>query len=158
MKFIIGLGNPSSEYTDTWHNTGLLFVDNFPKIWGITTLKSNKFMNNSGEFVEEAVKKNNIDLQNLYIAHDDLDLALGSFKIQFGKGPKDHNGLKSIDGALGTDKYWHVRIGVDNRPADNRIPGEEYVLQRYSDSEKQILENTIKAACKKLIQIIDESH
>ena len=80
-----------------------------------------------------------------------MDIKLGTEpKIQFGKGPKDHNGLKSIDEALGSNQYWHVRIGVDNRPMDNRVMGEEYVLGHYSNEEREILENTIKTVCKKL--------
>ncbi len=160
MRLVIGLGNPGSRYFSTRHNVGYIFVDEFQKVARsrkqvagreqIKILKSNKFMNESGEFVSELCTKYSVLSTNLYVVHDDLDIPLGDFKIQLGKGPKDHNGLKSIDEALGTDQYWHVRIGIDNRPLDGRPMGEEYVLQNFSDDEKQILDRTIKQACKKL--------
>ena len=107
-------------------------------------------MNQSGKFVESQTSEYQTKEENLYIVHDDLDIPLGDYKIQFGKGPKDHNGLKSIDDALGTGEYWHVRIGIDNRPGDSRPMGEEYVLQNFSDEEKVIIGKTIKEVCKKL--------
>ena len=107
-------------------------------------------MNQSGEFVSGQLKKYKIDPEDLYIIHDDLDIVLGEFKIQFGRGPKDHNGLRSVDEALGTDQYWHVRIGVDNRPLDARPMGEEYVLQNFTDEEKVKILGVIKSVCKKL--------
>lgn len=153
MKLVIGLGNPGLEYVNTRHNTGFLFVDELKKVNKSANLqihKSDSFMNESGVFVNKLVQKYNLDLSNLFIVHDDLDIALGEYKIQSGKGPKDHNGLRSIDEELGSDQYWHIRIGVDNRPADNRPLGEEYVLQDFSNVEKNILEKVIKQACKKL--------
>jgi peptidyl-tRNA hydrolase len=59
--------------------------------------------------------------------------------------------LKSINDELETDQYWHVRIGIDNRPGDNRPMGEEYVLQNFSDEEKVVLDRVIKEACHELI-------
>jgi PTH1 family peptidyl-tRNA hydrolase len=113
-------------------------------------------MNDSGSFVNGFVDKYKLDLSNLYIIHDDLDIKLGEYKIQFGKGPKDHNGLKSVDDSLGTDQYWHVRAGVDNRPLDNRPMGEEYVLQNFSDDERVILDITIKKLLIDLIALISK--
>lgn len=153
MKLVVGLGNPGYAYKNTRHNTGYLFVDELKRINKSTNPqihKSDSFMNESGVFVNKLVQKYNIDLSNLFIVHDDLDIALGEYKIQFGKGPKDHNGLRSIDEELGSDQYWHIRIGVDNRSGDNRPLGEEYVLQDFTDDERQILDKAIKEACKKL--------
>jgi PTH1 family peptidyl-tRNA hydrolase len=156
MKLVIGLGNPGSKYANTRHNAGCLFVDELKKINKSTNLqicKSDRFMNESGIFVKKLVDQYKLSLSDLYIIHDDLDIKLGEYKIQLGHSPKDHNGLKSIDDALETDEYWHVKIGVDNRPLDNRPLGIEYVLQNFSDDEKQILDNTIKVACKKLVTL-----
>jgi peptidyl-tRNA hydrolase, PTH1 family len=160
MKLVVGLGNPGVEYINTWHNTGFFAVDllNSYKLSNVKLFKSTEFMNDSGSFVSDVVEKYKISLSDLYIIHDDLDLVLGTFKIQFGRGPKDHGGLNSINKMLMTDKYWHVRIGVDNRTADNRIPGIDFVLQNYSDGEKQILGNTIKSACKKLATLLTNTN
>ena len=92
----------------------------------------------------------------LYVVHDDLDILLGNYKIQLGRGPKDHNGLSSIDAELGTNEYWHVRVGVDKRDPQNRVMGEEYVLQDFSDEEKRILDKTIKEVVKKLISGLND--
>lgn len=153
MRLIVSIGNPGVAYANTRHNAGFLVVDalqnsKLPK--DVVIRKSDTFMNESGIFVKKLVNNYKLDLNDLYIIHDDLDIKLGEYKIQFGRGPKDHNGLKSIDEELGTDQYWHVRIGVDNRPLDNKPMGEEYVLQNFSDEEKEILDRVIKEVCKKL--------
>jgi PTH1 family peptidyl-tRNA hydrolase len=141
MKLIIGLGNPGDEYKNTRHNVGHLVIDELQK----------KKLPGSFIIKKSLSTKYSIKNTDLYIIHDDLDIPLGTYKIQFGKGPKDHNGVKSVDGALETDQYWHVRVGVDSRPSDNRPMGEEYVLENFLDKEKIILERVIKEVCKKLL-------
>lgn len=156
MKLIIGIGNPGGEYVNTPHNAGFFVIENLHITKpGVVAKKSTVFMNESGNFIKDLVEKYNVDLENLYIVHDDLDIKLGEYKIQFGRGPKDHNGINSIDRELGTDQYWHVRVGVDNRPDDNRVAGVEYVLQQFSDKEKEILGSTVKNICKKLETIFN---
>jgi PTH1 family peptidyl-tRNA hydrolase len=152
MKLIIGLGNPGAAYSGTRHNIGHMVVDKLQtmKIPGTVIKKTGVFMNESGSFVKKMTDQYKINLSNLYIIHDDLDIPLGEYKIQFARGPKDHNGLNSIDENLGTDEYWHVRIGVDSREGDFRPMGEEYVLQNFPDDEKVIIDKTIKEVCKKL--------
>jgi PTH1 family peptidyl-tRNA hydrolase len=153
MKLIVGLGNPGEEYKKTRHNTGYLVIDELQKTKlpkGFIVRRSDVFMNDSGSFVKGFVDKYKLDLSNFYIIHDDLDIKLGEYKIQFGRGPKDHNGLNDIYGKLGTHDFWHVRVGVDNRPLDNKPLGIEYVLQNFSDDEKLVLDKVIRELCKKL--------
>lgn len=152
MKLIIGLGNPGEAYKSTRHNAGYLFVDEFSKnkSSSFVVKKSDTFMNDSGTFVKKLVDKYKVTPDDLYIVYDDLDILLGNYKIQKGKSPKDHNGIKSVDESLGTKDYWHVRIGVDNRPNDNRPMGEEYVLQNFTDEEREKINLVIKEVCKKL--------
>lgn len=153
MKLVVGLGNPGEEYAKTRHNAGHLFCDELQrrsKSKNLIIKKSDTFMNSSGVFVKKMVEKLHIDLSDLYVVHDDLDILLGSFKIQFGRGPKDHNGIASVDRELGTDQYWHVRIGVDKRDPENRTLGEEYVLQEFTNEEKEVLDGVIREACRKL--------
>jgi PTH1 family peptidyl-tRNA hydrolase len=153
MRMIIGLGNPGADYENTRHNVGHMVIDELLKeklTSGNIVKKTTTFMNDSGNDVEMAVNKHKISLQDLYVVHDDLDIKLGEYKIQYGRGPKDHNGLKSVDEKLGTDEYWHVRIGVDNRPMDGRPMGEEYVLQNFSEEEKEFIKRVITEVCKKL--------
>jgi PTH1 family peptidyl-tRNA hydrolase len=72
-----------------------------------------------------------------------LDIPLGKFRIDFGKGPRLHNGLKSIEQTLKTKNFWRIRIGVDNRPKTGWIDGEAYVLQDFLKEEKEVLENEV---------------
>lgn len=154
MKLIIGLGNPGGEYQNTRHNAGFLVADRLhdQKIpAGVVVKKSDVFMNNSGTFVKSLYTKYSISNTDLYILHDDLDIPLGNYKIQFGTGPKDHNGVNSVEEELETKDFWRVRIGIDNRKPDDRIPGEEYTLQNFTADEKIILDKTIEEIVNKLI-------
>ena len=155
MKTIIGLGNPGKEYENTRHNVGFMFVDYILNTMKKEDIREKKlknsityvfrdkfilskpqtFMNKSGEAVREIVKWFDSDIMDkLYIVHDDLDIGLGSFKIQFAKSSRDHNGILSIEKQLSTKDFYRVRIGIDNRDK-YRIPGEKYVLERFKTEE-----------------------
>lgn len=168
MKLIVGLGNPEPKYSETRHNAGFLFVDELQRETQnskvksqnynskVKIFKSNKFMNESGEFVKSLLSKYpGIPVSDIYIVHDDLDIILGEYKIQFGKGPRDHNGVKSVDEALGTDQYWHIRIGIENRieNGDLGIKGKDYVLEDFSEEERKILDRVIMEVCHKIKEL-----
>ena len=157
MKLIIGLGNPGKQYENTRHNVGYLVVDqlrkkNLPK--DLVIKKTGAFMNESGKAVKNLTTNYQLPTTNLYVVHDDLDISLGQFKIQKGRGPKDHKGIQSVEDVLGTSEFWRVRIGVDNRDPENRIPGEEYVLQEFTDEEKRIRDKVISEVIKDLVSKI----
>lgn len=151
MYAIVGLGNVGDKYKFTRHNAGFMFVDMLPKSSQYTLLKPDTMMNSSGVAVKKLINYYKMNLDDLYIAHDDLDLRLGEYKIQKGRGPKVHNGVNSVEERLGTEEFWRVRIGVDNRDPENRIKGEDYVLQNFSNEEMQIIKETIKNACSELL-------
>lgn len=151
MKLFIGLGNPGTKFKNNRHNVGQMVVDALHK--GPTFLKSDCFMNDSGSFVKHFISLYpNHSISDLYVIHDDLDIKLGEYKIQFGKGSKAHNGILDIEEKLGTSEFWRVRVGVDNRITNDelRIKGEQYVLEDFTDEEKLILDRVIKEICKKL--------
>lgn len=148
MKLVVGLGNPGPKYLNNRHNVGYLVTEKLKKV---LAKKTGVFMNESGRAVEALLSKySGFSTQDLYIVHDDLDIKLGDYKIQFGRGPKDHKGVKDIEEKLGTTDFWRVRIGVDNRDTDNRIAGEEYVLQDFTNKERKIIDEVIEEVCKKL--------
>jgi len=160
MKLIVGLGNPGEKYKNNRHNVGYVVVDalaskipnsksQVPNKSQIKIFKSREFMNESGRFVKSLYIRHRIQNINLYIIHDDLDIKLGEYKIQKGRGPKDHKGLLSVYEALETKDFWHVRVGVENRP-DRKMAGEDYVLQDFTAEEKLILNKVINEICKKL--------
>ena len=100
-------------------------------------------MNKSGNAVQKLMQFYKILPEDTYIAHDDLDIAVGKFKI-IKRGPQIHNGLSSIDSKIGVD-YWKIRIGIENRDPQNRLPGEAYVLQNFTTEEKAGIQTAFSA-------------
>ena len=149
---IIGLGNPGKKYENNRHNVGKMFIDYISQKskvksqkFNLTlkTFKTNCFMNESGKEVAKIIKNLKLKIRNLIVVHDDLDIPLGKFRIDFGKGPKLHNGLKSIEQTLKTKDFWRIRIGVDNRQKTGWVDGEAYVLQDFLPEEREILEKEV---------------
>ena len=166
MKLLVGLGNPGNNYQHTRHNAGFMLVDQLADKLGVVwkkrkilelemvetdyfnqkliLLKPQGFMNRSGQVLGRFWRKTApIPLENLFIVHDDLDLPLGEFKLQLGKGPHEHNGLLSIYQNLGAKDFWHVRIGVDARAGRRELAGHQYLLQPFPPEEFLILEQTL---------------
>ena len=158
MKLIVGLGNPEERYKNNRHNVGHIVIDKLKakgeKLKGVVVVKTDTFMNNSGSFIKKLTSAYSLVPSALYVVHDDLDIPLGSYKIQLGRGPKDHRGLESIDEALGNRDYWHVRVGIENRAQRLEISGEEYVLQDFTDVEatkvEEVVGKVVDELCKKL--------
>lgn len=168
MRLVVGLGNPGERYEMTRHNVGYMVVDKMAGgefrreekmkakvcrrdevIW----IKPETYMNRSGESVQRIAGFYKIGGEDIYVIHDDLDIRLGEYKIQKGRGPKDHNGLNNITLMLGSDEYWRVRVGVDNRE-DRRDSGEEYVLNRFMKDEMVIVEEVFKKVIDELVERI----
>lgn len=106
--------------------------------------KPQTYMNKSGDAVKKTIFHYKLRIsQSLIVIHDDLDIPFGKFKIQL-QGPKMHNGITDIQNKLRTMDFLRVRIGVDNRPPENRINGEEYVLQNFSLEEQAQLPELFK--------------
>jgi len=156
MRVIIGLGNPGAEYQNTRHNAGVMLVEKFAErlnsdyewrkhydalvfktadLWLVKT--KGVFMNESGRLLQ------GLPESELWVAHDDLDIKLGEYKIQNGKGPKEHNGVESVENALKTKDFWRIRIGIENRDRD-RENGENYVLGKFTSEEKGMLEGVLE--------------
>lgn len=174
MILIVGLGNPGSKYQNNRHNVGFQFVDFIAPSLNCSIVKKEKlfstmkqsnnetiilakpqtFMNLSGQAVKKLTTNYELPTMNLIIVHDDLDIPLGKFHIQFASGPLLHNGLESIEQHLKTKDFWRIRIGVDNRLPknnylmndriqDNKSPwidGVKYSLQNFLPEEKKQLE------------------
>lgn len=183
MFLITGLGNFGKEYSNTPHNAGFLFVDSFREYllknsnlqiseWEnekklflseICKIKRDgeligilqkplTYMNGSGSAVKLLQKKYKID--EYILAHDDLDIQLGNFKIQKGKSPKGHKGVMSVEDVLGKKEFLRIRIGIENR-GERVIPGDEYVLIPYSKKEIAILSGCIEDS---IVEFTQEKH
>lgn len=151
MKLIVGLGNVGDQYTLTRHNAGFMVVDKMAKLgqeWrSIATLcktevgehtcllaKPLLYMNRSGGPVQSLMSFYKIPIDDLVVIHDDIDLPLGTVKVKRGGGSAGHNGIKSIDTAVGNE-YFRIRIGV-GKP-DNNVA--DYVLAQFTNQELDVL-------------------
>ncbi len=143
MKLIIGLGNPDKKYQSTRHNVGryaanILQAKNLPD----TKFGTNdSYMNEAGDSVQKIVHFYKVDLNNFYLVHDDLDLPVGEYRLQFDRGPAGHHGVESVIQHLGTQAFNRIRIGI-GKP-QNQVPVEDYVLQKFSKDEQVLIDQTI---------------
>ena len=156
VKFIIGLGNPGKEYEKTYHNAGFLAIDFLAKNPLISNfqfliskpLKTDVFMNESGKFVVEILKKTGIKPAELMIIHDDSDIEIGKYKISFGRGSAGHNGVESIIKFLKTKDFWRLRIGIrqitNNKLQMMRIKAKDLVLKKITKKDLDILEKVFE--------------
>ncbi|HEX3571811.1 MAG TPA: aminoacyl-tRNA hydrolase [Acidobacteriaceae bacterium] len=155
MKLIVGLGNPGIEYQFTPHNAGFLAIDRIAEFCNVTVAnrrgraltakatlagheillaKPETYMNLSGISVAALVRELEITIpsSDLIVIYDELDLPLGTIRIRERGSANGHNGVKSISGALGTEEWLRIRIGVGKTPlADGReikAGGKDFLL------------------------------
>lgn len=158
MILFVALGNIGKEYDSTRHNAGFMLADlllengdfiaqsgakfkgELYKKGGILLLKPSTYMNNSGESV--LAVSNFYHPERIIVAHDDIDIPLGTLRFKLGGSSGGHNGIKSIDSAIGAD-YERVRIGVGKSPFKDTI---NWVLGKFSDDEKKLLDPVLKMA------------
>jgi len=150
MKLFIGLGNSGKQYQQTRHNIGHQFIE----ILKTKNLSNSKFdvntgfMNEAGLSVQKIVHFYKVDLNNFYLVHDDLDLPVGEYRIQFDRGPAGHHGVESVIGHLGTQAFKRIRIGIGKPPEFVEVA--DYVLQKFSKEEKNIIDQTFNKIIKEL--------
>lgn len=174
MKCIVGLGNPGEKYQHNRHNVGFMVMDKmiegtelkyeFSKKFNAYVVltkeyilaKPQTFMNDSGITVSALCRFYKIKNEDLYIVHDDLDIKIGNYKIQHGKGPKVHNGLGSVEEKLGTDLFWNVRVGVENREVrgNKGIPGMVYSLQNFGPDEREMVEVVLSKIVEEMKRVV----
>lgn len=155
-KLIIGLGNSGEKYTNTRHNAGFLAIDalNMHDTLGTFThkkklysdvvegrigqtkviaAKPTTFMNISGKAVLALQDYYKLDASQILIIHDDIDLEFSKIRTRKGGGTGGHNGLKSIDNAIG-DEYTRIKIGISNEYRE-KIDASDFVLQQFTKDE-----------------------
>lgn len=179
MLLVVGLGNPGLEYQWTPHNAGFLAVDRIADAAGITITnrrcraltakvqvagrevvlaKPETWMNLSGESVAALVQEFQIDPEReLVVLYDELALPLGSVRVRPGGSSGGHNGAKSINALLGTERWARVRIGVgpDGEIGRGRR-GAEYLLQPMRKMELGLLGDALDRAAEAVAVIATE--
>lgn len=157
VVLLVGLGNPGQQYAMNRHNIGFMALDaiaqeyDFPAFRNkydaeysektidsvkVVLLKPQTFMNLSGKSVGKVMQFYKLKPDQIYVFHDDLDLAPGKVRIKTGGGNGGHNGLKSIDGLIG-NAYHRIRLGI-GRPA-LRGQVSSYVLSNFTQDDEQWL-------------------
>ena len=175
MRLFAGLGNPGAAYATNRHNVGFMAVDRIASRYGfspwkkkgpslisegqlesgkIILIKPQSFMNKSGLPIADIARFHKIDPNNVFVFHDELDLAAGKVRVKAGGGHGGHNGLRDIDRHLGL-AYWRVRIGI-GRPPYEPMDAKAWVLADFGPDEQtgwvQDLLNAISDEINRLCQ------
>lgn len=161
LHAVVGLGNPGPEYAATRHNAGYRLADALAARWNlppfrrgerarmtegvvdgvpVRLLKPTTFMNRSGAALAALRADPEFDPERqLLVLVDDFAIPLGTFRLRREGSSGGHNGLKSIEGALQSQRYARLRIGVGPLP-----PGTgdwaEFVLAPFAPEENERLE------------------
>ncbi|MGB7549612.1 MAG: aminoacyl-tRNA hydrolase [Terracidiphilus sp.] len=169
---VVGLGNPGLEYLWTPHNAGFMAIDRIAQQEGVVVqnrrcravtatcrmagrevvlAKPETFMNLSGLAVAALVRELEVDpARDLLVIYDELDLALGTFKIRERGSPAGHNGARSVTSALGSQEWLRLRIGVgpDLPPeaiaaVGGKRPGRDYLLSPMRKADLTVLDEVL---------------
>lgn len=166
MYLIVGLGNPGRQYEGTRHNMGFDTIDylvekhripqsgvKFNAMYGkgiiggekVILMKPLSFMNLSGGPVCEMANYFKIDPETeMIVIYDDIDLEPGQLRIRKQGSAGGHNGIKDLILKLGTQKFLRVKVGVGAKPKGWDLA--DYVLGRFSTSDRRIVDEAIKRA------------
>ena len=176
MKLIVGLGNPGEEYERTPHNIGFLVVDRIASERGVEIrnrqcraltariqvgdepvllAKPETFMNLSGLSVRELVAEYDLKPEaDLVVVQDELDFPLGTLRIQTRRSSAGHNGIESIIGALGTQVFLRIRMGV--APERKVTDGQSYLLSPFRKGDLTAVDGMIETAVEAVKSILTE--
>ena len=162
---LIGLGNPGREYRDTRHNVGFMLIDRLivrlnaqgMKLQSkaiVTTAtyqdrklilaKPQTYMNLSGQSAQGLLNFYKIPMENMLVAHDDLDIPFGAIRIRPKGGPGGQGGMASTINQLGTKDFPRLRIGIGRPPG--RMDPSAFVLQKFTREEMKLLSEIIDRA------------
>src|SRR5580700_1121965 len=166
VKLIVGLGNPGIEYQFTPHNVGFLAVDRIASERGVEIrnrqcraltariqvgdepvllAKPETYMNLSGLSVRELVAEYEVKPEtDLIVIQDELDFPLGTLRIHTRRSSAGHNGIESIIGALGTQDFLRIRIGV--APDYKVEDGMSYLLSPFRKAQLKVADEMLEVA------------
>ncbi len=162
LRIIVGLGNPGPEHQVTRHNAGFWFVDllarrhggefrDYRKYSGETAritiaerelllLKPTTYMNRSGLSIRQISDFFKIAPEEILVAHDELDLPVGTVRLKQGGGHGGHNGLRDTIAHIG-EAFWRLRLGIGH--PGNKAEVIDYVLTRAPRAEEDLILETI---------------
>jgi PTH1 family peptidyl-tRNA hydrolase len=164
VKLVVGLGNPGREYEETRHNVGWMLLDYLARRWHIEDsrrdgearvadarfgntrvrlVKPLTYMNLSGQVLRPYVRREGWSAaHDLLVVVDEVALPLTRYRLRAQGSAGGHNGLKSIEAALGTREYARLRIGI--RPQEHEVGDlSDFVLSRFGKSERAVLDDLL---------------
>ncbi len=169
MKLIVGLGNPGPEYELTPHNLGFLTIDRIASDRGVEVrnrqcqaltgrtqigdepillVKPETFMNLSGLSVRQLLDEYQLRPESdLVVIYDELDLPMGTIRIRQRGSSAGHNGMESLIGALGTQEFLRIRLG---------IAPEKKILKPFSKLQLKVVDGVLDLAAEAVKVILTE--
>jgi peptidyl-tRNA hydrolase, PTH1 family len=161
MKVVMGLGNPGPEYERTRHNVGWWVVDHLADVWRfggwkkdgqsriasgnvgaqrVRLVKPQTYMNLSGGVLRPYLRRDGWrPATDLLVVVDEVALPTGTFRIRARGSAGGHNGLKSVEGAVGSQEYARLRIGVGPEDPSRRGDLSDYVLGDFGKREEKVV-------------------
>jgi len=173
LFLIIGLGNPGSRYDNTRHNVGFDTIDLLSDKYNIKVnklkhkaltgdgviegkrvilVKPQTYMNLSGESVRDLVEWYKVPLSNTILIYDDIDIALGKIRVRPKGSSGTHNGMKSVIYQIQSEEFPRIRVGIGKPPEGWDLV--DYVLGKFSDEERKIVDESIAKAAGAAVEII----
>jgi PTH1 family peptidyl-tRNA hydrolase len=165
LRLIVGLGNPGPEHQSTRHNAGFWFVDLLARRHGgefrdyrkysgevarisvgeeeIVLLKPTTYMNRSGLSIRQVRDFYKISVDDILVAHDELDLPVGGVRLKHGGGHGGHNGLRDTIAHIG-ETFWRLRLGIGHPGSKTDVI--DYVLTRAPRSEEDLIMEAVNLA------------
>ncbi|MDE6293540.1 MAG: aminoacyl-tRNA hydrolase [Clostridiales bacterium] len=167
MKLIVGLGNPGSDYRDTYHNVGFMSIDKLAarlsvpdfaldkksnsylsdcNLFGQKTLfcKPNTYMNLSGDAVSYLARYYKIAPKDILVLYDDIDIPKGTVRARLSGSAGTHNGMRDIVAKLGSTDFARVRVGIGMKPDYMGLA--DYVLSKVPESWRKLMDGAYSVA------------
>jgi peptidyl-tRNA hydrolase, PTH1 family len=175
LRIIVGLGNPGPEHQVTRHNAGFWFVDLLARRHGaefrdyrkysgeaarvnisgqdLVLLKPTTYMNRSGLAVRQLCDFYKVAADEVLVAHDELDLPVGTVRLKNGGGHGGHNGLRDTIAHIG-EAFWRLRLGIGH--PGNKTEVIDYVLTRAPRAEEDLIFDAVNMAADCMPLLIEQ--
>jgi len=187
MIYLVGLGNPTDQYSETRHNVGRDILELFRKAhkfeeWGddkklraltsegkigkekVMLIMPETFMNDSGKSLKPLIT-NKKKAKNTIVVYDELDLGIGTVKISFNKNSGGHKGIESTIKQIKTKEFARLRIGISpvtptgkiKKPSGNEKV-KKHVLSKFSPKEEVVMKKVFKNSVKALTLVVQKGY
>lgn len=166
LCLVAALGNPGAQYRRHRHSVGFMVAEELLRRhpWGslrrrfsglvaegrlgstgVVLVLPQTYMNLSGDSIGQAARFYKVGVEDILAIHDEVELPFGAVRLKEGGGLGGHNGLRSLEKALGSRSFWRVRVGV-GRPRAAGVELADFVLSPFSEPAHEVAEVVAAAA------------